>query len=232
MSKTPALITREQLEAMRAKLVALPPKQKTTFSSREAIAELAAEIRHARVKLGYSLTDIAALLQELGHPIQASTLRSYVREWETAAGKKKTTASSRKGKARMPLLDLSSEMQARRAQGEASSVAKADASHTPPPRPPMGRRTWSMARALNSHPACQEGRPLQWKVHGMARAGDGAPRSSTRRTTAMISLRVTEDERDAVQRKADDGAARACRSSSVIASSMMEMAACRWPMSG
>ncbi len=37
----------------------------------------------------------------------------------------------------------------------------------------------------------------------MARAGDGAPRSSTRRTTAMISLRVTEDERDAVQRKAD-----------------------------
>ena len=187
---------------MRAELAALPPKQKTSFSTREAIAELATEIRDARQKLGYSLTDIAALLMQLGHPIEASTLRSYVRESDAATGKKKA-ASSRKGKARMPLLDLSSEVQARRAQSEASSVAKAITSGQPPAPRPMGRRTWSMARALNSHPACQEGRPLPWTVHGMARAGDGAPRSSARRTTAMISLRLTEDERGAVQRKAD-----------------------------
>ncbi len=159
MSKTPALITREQLEAMRAKLVALPPKQKTTFSSREAIAELAAEIRHARVKLGYSLTDIAALLQELGHPIEASTLRSYVREWETAAGKKKTTASSRKGKARMPLLDLSSEVQARRAQGEATPVAKADCVAHPPAPPPEGQTHVEHDTRIEQSPGLPGGTP-------------------------------------------------------------------------
>ncbi|MCQ0971958.1 hypothetical protein MLD63_16160 [Paracoccus sp. TK19116] len=65
---------------MRATLSALPPKEKTTFTNRETVTALAAEILHARGALGYSVEDIAMMLAEHGIEIKPATLRGYLRE--------------------------------------------------------------------------------------------------------------------------------------------------------
>lgn len=85
-----AAIDKETLARMRAMLAALPPKPKDRFSSREAVAEMAEEIRRARDTLGYSLEDIALMLAEHGHQIKPSTLRGYLRDLEKAGSTRKT----------------------------------------------------------------------------------------------------------------------------------------------
>lgn len=83
-------ISLAQLEAMRQALAALAPKPKDQFTSREAIAAMAGEIRHARTELGYSLEDLARMLQPHGLAVRPGTLRGYLRALETkddAAGK-------------------------------------------------------------------------------------------------------------------------------------------------
>lgn len=91
------LITETQLTAMRAALDALEVKPKTQFTSPEAVEALAREIRHAQNELGYSLIDIAVLLQKHGLGIQPTTLRGYLRRLKEAAPKpkaRKTRASA------------------------------------------------------------------------------------------------------------------------------------------
>ena len=94
-------ISLSQLEAMRTAFAELTPKPKTEFSNREAVADLAKYIRHAQEKLGYSLTDIAALLQQHGLAIRPNTLRGYLRTLETEAGPlKKARPAARSSRAR------------------------------------------------------------------------------------------------------------------------------------
>lgn len=92
-------ITETQLTAMRAALDALEPKPKTQFTNPETVEALAGQIRHARDDLGYSLIDIALLLQEHGMSIKPTTLRGYLRKLKDAAPKpkaRKTRASAAK----------------------------------------------------------------------------------------------------------------------------------------
>lgn len=96
-------ITETQLTAMRAALDALEVKPKTQFTSPEAVEALAREIRHAQNELGYSLIDIAVLLQKHGLGIQPTTLRGYLRRLSEAAPKPKArktrTFAAKKGSA-------------------------------------------------------------------------------------------------------------------------------------
>lgn len=90
MTNHTTLIDKETLGRMRATLAALPPKPKNRFSSREAVAEMADDIRRARDTLGYSLEDIALMLGDHGHQIKPSTLRGYLRDLEKAGSTRKT----------------------------------------------------------------------------------------------------------------------------------------------
>lgn len=96
-------ISLSQLEEMRRAFTELTPKQKTQFSNRDAVAALAKDIRHAQEKLGYSLTDMAELLQQHGLAIRPNTLRGYLRDLEKNAedvrNAKAATRSSRAGRA-------------------------------------------------------------------------------------------------------------------------------------
>lgn len=96
-------ISRSQLEALRTVFTELTPKPKTQFSNRDAVAELAKDIRHAQEKLGYSLADIAALLQQHGLNIRPNTLRGYLRDLvktaEQAKKAKPATPSAREKRA-------------------------------------------------------------------------------------------------------------------------------------
>lgn len=94
-------ISLSQLEEMRRAFTELTPKQKTQFSNRDAVAELAKDIRHAQEKLSYSLTDIAALLQQHGLAIRPNTLRGYLRDLEkNAEDVRKDKAATRSPRAR------------------------------------------------------------------------------------------------------------------------------------
>ena len=90
-------ISMTQVAAMRAALDRLAPKPKTQFTSREAITAMAQEIRRARDELGYSLEDLATLLQPHGLAIGPNTLRGYLRgiEREVDAARDATAARPR-----------------------------------------------------------------------------------------------------------------------------------------
>lgn len=135
MSKTTAVLSSSKVEALRAALKNLQPKQKTSFTNREAVAELEKEIRHAQEKLGYSVADIAALWREQGIEIQDSTLRSYVRDQATGAGK--PPIKRRNTKRELPLIDPAT--RARQPQHpETEPAVQPDAAPTPEtaPEPP------------------------------------------------------------------------------------------------
>ncbi|GHE00960.1 hypothetical protein U879_13490 [Defluviimonas sp. 20V17] len=85
MTKHADLINKDTLAKMRATFADLPPKLKIQFTRREAIAEMADDIRRARDELGYSLEDIARMLAEHGHPIKPATLRGHGRHWLAVA---------------------------------------------------------------------------------------------------------------------------------------------------
>lgn len=87
-------ISLSQLDAMRAALDTLTAKPKTQFTSREAIAAMADDIRRARTELGYSLEDIAQLLQPHGLAICPNTLRGYLRSLEKDADAAKNAATT------------------------------------------------------------------------------------------------------------------------------------------
>ena len=91
-------ISLSQLDAMRAALGTLTEKPRTQFTSRDAIAAMADDIRRARTELGYSLEDIAELLQPLGLAISSSTLRGYLRQFEKDAGAGRQAATSGRAK--------------------------------------------------------------------------------------------------------------------------------------
>jgi hypothetical protein len=99
MTKHADLINKDTLAKMRATFADLPPKPKSAFTRREAIAEMANEIRRARDELGYSLEDIAQMLAGHGHAIKPATLRGYLSDLskDKSAGRtkrKKKTASA------------------------------------------------------------------------------------------------------------------------------------------
>lgn len=74
----------------------LTPKPKTQFSNREVVANLAERIRYARDILGYSLADIAEILQKHGVNIRPNTLRGYLSDLEkTTERAKKTKPATR-----------------------------------------------------------------------------------------------------------------------------------------
>lgn len=95
-------ITETQLTAMRAALDALKAKPKTQFTSPEAVEALAHEIRHVQNELGYSLIDIALLLQKHGLGIQPTTLRGYLRRLKEAAPKPKARKTGASAANKMP----------------------------------------------------------------------------------------------------------------------------------
>lgn len=87
-------ITVAQFDAMRHALETLTPKPKAAYTSREAITAMAQEIRRARDELGYSLGDLAEMLQPHGLAIRPSTLRGYLRSIEKEADAAKATAAA------------------------------------------------------------------------------------------------------------------------------------------
>ena len=91
MTRPADQINKDTLKKMRATLADLPAKPKTTFTCREAIAEMADDIRRARDELGYSLEDIARMLAEHGHAIKPATLRGYLRDLSNAKQTRKAT---------------------------------------------------------------------------------------------------------------------------------------------
>lgn len=103
MSTPTPTISAAQLEAMRHAMETLKPKPKADYTSREAITAMAQEIRRARAELGYSLEDLAKILQPHGLAIRPSTLRGHLRaiEKETDAAQAATAAQPpRRGRAR------------------------------------------------------------------------------------------------------------------------------------
>ena len=95
MTNPPSTISMTQVAAMRAALDRLAPKPKTQFTSREAIAAMADDIRRARTELGYSLEDLATLLQPHGLAIRPNTLRGYLRGIEKEADAARDAAAAR-----------------------------------------------------------------------------------------------------------------------------------------
>ncbi|MFL2779338.1 MAG: hypothetical protein ACJZ88_08250 [Paracoccus marcusii] len=105
-------ITETQLTAMRAALEALEAKPKTQFTSPEAVEALAHEIRHSQNELGYSLIDIALLLQKHGLGIQPTTLRGYLRRLKEVAPKPKARKTGTSAAKKMPLAGAGPEVAA------------------------------------------------------------------------------------------------------------------------
>jgi|GEM_PF-3254817 len=88
MKRAPLRIPRDQLEQIRTMLNTLPAKPRMQFGAQEMVLELQQEIRHA-IEQGYSLRDIAALINNQDVPISASTLATALRKaraMERAAG--------------------------------------------------------------------------------------------------------------------------------------------------
>ncbi|MBV0892967.1 hypothetical protein KTN05_14090 [Paracoccus sp. Z118] len=83
-----------QLKAMRHALETLTPKPKAAYTSREVITAMAQEIRRARAELGYSLEDLAEMLQPHGLAIRPSTLQGYLRALEKEADAAKAKAAA------------------------------------------------------------------------------------------------------------------------------------------
>ena len=82
--------TSEQLEAIAAKLKAMPPAEKRNqeYSKQEAVRLLSKQIV-ALQKRGYSLKQIAEMLREEGLHLSGSTLRIYLQR--AKSNKKKDT---------------------------------------------------------------------------------------------------------------------------------------------
>lgn len=94
MSTPTPKISLAQFEAMRHALETLTLKPKAAYTSREAITAMAQEIRRARAELGYSLEDLAEMLQPHGLAIRPSTLRGYLRSIEKEAEAAKVKAAA------------------------------------------------------------------------------------------------------------------------------------------
>lgn len=96
MGKRSTKITKDGLSRFTEQLKALPIKEQTTFSNREAVAQYKDLILHVVHTKGYSIQDIAELLSEQGTTISPSTLASYLRQVKKKPGtsKKKTSIAS------------------------------------------------------------------------------------------------------------------------------------------
>jgi CCR4-NOT transcriptional regulation complex NOT5 subunit len=100
MSKKPTRVSTENLEQLRARLEALPPKPKTDHSRQETVEMLQAQIRHAVNELGYSFADVAAFYRDLGTEISPSSIASMLRALSPKASGKKTAPKQRKANVR------------------------------------------------------------------------------------------------------------------------------------
>ena len=94
MSTPTPKISAAQLAAMRHAMETLKPKPKTDYTSREAITAMAQEILRAQKKLGYSLEDLAEILQPHGLASRPSTLRGYLRTIEKEADTAQATPAA------------------------------------------------------------------------------------------------------------------------------------------
>ena len=91
----------DQLEQIRTMLNALPAKPRAQFGAREMVLELQQDIRHA-IARGYTLRDIAALINNQDVPISASTLATALRKsraMERAANPDAPSAAKPAGRA-------------------------------------------------------------------------------------------------------------------------------------
>lgn len=100
----PTRISATVLEQIRAKLAALPPKPKADYSGREAIAKIKTDIHHA-MSLGYTITEIAAMMKEEGLHLGAGTASSYLRELEPKPDTRKQSTKPKAVSAAKPALD-------------------------------------------------------------------------------------------------------------------------------
>ena len=80
-----------QLEQLRHMFQSLPPKQKTEFTTREAVKVLHKEIQELISVNGYTFAEIAELFNDVGVQVTASTIAAYARE--LAIGEKKSSKS-------------------------------------------------------------------------------------------------------------------------------------------
>lgn len=92
-------LTLEQVEKISAELKALPPveNRQRQISKQEAIKRLAKDIAELQ-KRGYTLEQVAAVLQEKGLEVGVTTLKSYLRR-SRPAKKMEIPAVPRKGPA-------------------------------------------------------------------------------------------------------------------------------------
>lgn len=91
------LIPTEQVERLRAALAEAPRKPKTGYMVREIVQELASALLEMRQK-GYDLTDIAAYFAKQDITVSASTIGTYLRDYQrdTLAQKEKPQMLRRK----------------------------------------------------------------------------------------------------------------------------------------
>ena len=94
-------VTVEDIEALRRVLAELPRHQPKEVSKQEAIALLASELGTAR-RRGYKPDELAQILSERGVPINAATLRGYLRRNRRSRGKQEGKAESVPGGSTTP----------------------------------------------------------------------------------------------------------------------------------
>tara|TARA_R100000935_G_scaffold30156_1_gene50466 strand:- start:8755 stop:9318 length:564 start_codon:yes stop_codon:yes gene_type:complete len=92
------MIDRAALDAGIAAMMAVQPKEKVTFTQREAIVEAAGAVQHM-LAMNYSLAEVVAKMNDaFGLTLNAGTVRSYLREIKAAnAAVTLETAPKRRG---------------------------------------------------------------------------------------------------------------------------------------
>ena len=123
-------ITIEKVEAIAAKLRAMPPveNKKREVSKQESIKLLTAEIAAMRER-GYTLEQIAALLTEDDLQIGAPTLKSYLQR--TKPGSKKPSVKRKAAAAGTPPGDSQQAQHASQSQPPAQTIGERAAAALP-----------------------------------------------------------------------------------------------------
>jgi len=79
-------VSKAQLASLRDTFAAMPKKEKSAFTPREVIHNLAQDIQRMVEKDGYSFSDITELLKRSGINLRPSTIRSYLRNYNAQKG--------------------------------------------------------------------------------------------------------------------------------------------------
>jgi hypothetical protein len=80
------MVSKTQLALLRDTFAAMPKKEKSAFTPREVVHNLAQDIQRMVEKDGYSFSDIADLLKRSGINLRPSTIRSYLHDYNAQNG--------------------------------------------------------------------------------------------------------------------------------------------------